>query len=122
VQFLCVYVREAHAIDGVLPERQRGTWLMGSPERTLLVETPLVPEERLALARTCAAEMGLPFPVLVDGMDDAVEQAWAAWPERLYVVDLDGTVVYRGEKGPDGFSLEELAGVLAELEVFYGES
>jgi hypothetical protein len=36
-------------------------------------------------------------------MDDAVAERWGAWPERLFVVDADGTVVYAGEQGPWGF-------------------
>lgn len=92
---------------------------MGSPERGLLVETPLSPEERLALARRAAAEMELGFPLLVDGLDDAVDAAYAAWPERLYLVDRDGIIVYRGEKGPEGFLPDEFALVLDELVRFY---
>jgi hypothetical protein len=121
VQFLGIYIREAHALDGVLPERQSGTWLMGTAERELFVETPASTEERHALADRCGSEMALGFPFLVDGLDDAVEAAYAAWPERLYLVDLDGTIVYRGEKGPDGFLPDEFAGVLDELVSFYGE-
>jgi hypothetical protein len=113
-------VREAHPIDGVLPERQTGTWLGDAPERGLLVENPLTHAERLALARRCEADMQLGFPFLVDRMDDAVERAYAAWPERLYLVDVDGTVVYRGGKGPMDFRPEELGGVLEELADFYG--
>ncbi len=120
MQFLTVYIHEAHPVDGVLPERQSGTWLMGSPERGLLVEDPLTFEERLALAKTCEGEMKLAFPMAVDRMDDAVNHAYAAWPERLYLVDRDGTVVYKGEKGPMGFHPEELAGVLEEVAAFYG--
>jgi hypothetical protein len=119
VQFLGIYIREAHALDGVLPERQSGTWLMDSPERGLFVETPGSLAERRSLAQLCEDEMDLGFPLLVDDLDDAVEAAYAAWPERLYLVDLDGTIVYRGEKGPDGFSPDELAGVLDELVRFY---
>ena len=119
MQFLGIYIREAHALDGVLPERQSGTWLMGTEERGLFVETPASPEERHALADRCGSEMALGFPFLVDNLDDAVEAAYAAWPERLYLVDLDGTIVYRGEKGPDGFKPDELAGVLDELVSFY---
>jgi hypothetical protein len=120
VQFLAIYIREAHPIDGVLPERQTGTWLMGTPERNLLVENPVSLAERNELAQRCATDMGLSFPVLVDGMDDAVEAAYAGWPERLYLVDLDGTIVYRGDKGPGGFHPEELGKVLEELTSFYG--
>jgi hypothetical protein len=119
VQFLCVYVREAHPIDGVLPERQTGTWLMQGPERELLVEAPETRAEREALARRCQESTGFEFPVLVDELDDAVEAAYAAWPERLYLVDVDGSLVYRGAKGPLGFSPDEFGAVLAELAAFY---
>jgi type I thyroxine 5'-deiodinase len=92
---------------------------MGTPERSLLIETPLLFEERRALAEQCAAEMQLGFPMLIDGMDDAVDAAYAGWPERLYLVDVDGTLVYRGDKGPGGFHPEELGKVLEELASFY---
>jgi hypothetical protein len=121
VQFLCVYIHEAHPVDGLLPERQTGTWLMGSPERCLVVEDPLTDEERLQLAQRCEGDMQLGFPMLVDHVDDAINKAYAAWPERLYLLDLDGTVVYRGGKGPMDYHPEELEGVLAELTSFYGQ-
>ena len=107
-------------MDGVLAERHDGAWLAGTPERHLLVEQPQTFEERLALARQCEAEMKLGFPFVVDGMDDAVDRAWAGWPDRLYVVDRDGLVVYRGGKGPMGFRPDELEAVLAEMAEFYG--
>jgi type I thyroxine 5'-deiodinase len=120
-QFLLVYIHEAHPVDGVLPERQTGTWLMDSPERELLVEDPLTDDERLVLARVCEREMEPGFPVVVDRMDDAVNEAYAAWPERLYVVDIDGSVVYQGGKGPMDFAPDELEEVLAEMAAFYGD-
>jgi hypothetical protein len=117
-----IYIQEAHPIDGFVPERHTETWLMGSPERKLLIEDPRTDEERLALARRTQQELALPWPMLVDRMDDAVNKAWAAWPERLYVVDVDGTVVYRGGKGPMDFRPDELAAVLEEIAGFYGDS
>jgi hypothetical protein len=120
VQFVTVYLREAHPIDGFVPERHTETWLMGSPERQLLIEDPRTDEERLALARRAQEELALPWPMLVDRLDDAVNRAYAAWPERLYLVDVGGTVVYRGGKGPMDFKPDELAAVLEELAVFYG--
>lgn len=61
----------------------------------------------------CNEEMKLGFPMLVDGLDDAVNEAYAAWPERLYLVDVDGTIAYRGGPGPRGFIPGELDSALA---------
>ena len=48
------------------------------------------------------------IPTLVDEMDDAVMTAYAAWPDRLYLVGLEGEVVYAGGIGPFGFKPDEL--------------
>ena len=41
-------------------------------------------------------------------MDDAVNKAYAAMPTRLYLVGVDGRVVYAGGLGPFGFKPDEL--------------
>jgi len=41
-------------------------------------------------------------------MDDYVNHAYAGWPTRLYLVDLDGKIVYAGGQGPMGFKPAEL--------------
>ena len=41
-------------------------------------------------------------------MDDAVSKAYAAMPTRLYLVGVDGRVVYAGGLGPWGFKPDEL--------------
>jgi hypothetical protein len=112
VHFLSVYMREAHPLDGILPERQSGRWLFGTAERRLFIEDPVTFEERLALARHCQESMGLGFPMLVDDLGDTVNTAYAAWPERLYLIDIDGTIIYRSEMGPEGYRPDQLARVL----------
>jgi len=47
------------------------------------------------------------YELLVDLMDNKAGTAYAAKPERLYVV-LDGTIVYEGELGPFGYKLDEV--------------
>lgn len=73
-------------------------------------------EERVDAARAAAARLQLTMPILVDGMDDAASAAFAAWPERIVIVDRDGRIAYPGAPGPYGFSPEEaevcLAGML----------
>ncbi len=42
------------------------------------------------------------------------ENAYAAWPERLYVVAAGGRIVYRGRLGPFGFEPAEMEKALAK--------
>lgn len=53
--------------------------------------------------------------MVVDGIDDEVNMAYSAWPERLYVLKPDGTIHYRGDLGPAGFDPQEAADAVAEL-------
>lgn len=64
-------------------------------------------EERRQQALESAARLGLEMPLFLDGMDNAASAAFAAWPERLVVVDSDGTIAYPGRPGPAGFSPDE---------------
>jgi hypothetical protein len=64
--------------------------------------------ERVKTAQTCSASLGLSIPTLVDKEDNAVNAAYAGWPDRLVVVDVDGNVAYYGGKGPSGFKPQEV--------------
>ena len=52
-------------------------------------------------------KMALELPALVDEMDDAVAAAYAAMPERLYLVGRDGRIAYQGGMGPMFFRPSE---------------
>ncbi len=93
---MLVYIREAHAIDSELPME------FG------MIEDPVTDRGRHALAERCTTELGLTMPALVDGIDDAVNRRWHAWPERLYLINADGTVAYAGGPGPFEFHPDEL--------------
>ena len=90
VEFLMIYIREAHPTDG---------WYMGKHD----VSDPTTIEERRRVAGTCDDAMRHGIRTYVDGMDDAVMKTYAAWPDRLYLVGLDGCVAYAGGVGPWGF-------------------
>ena len=90
VQFLVIYIREAHPTDG---------WYMGKHD----VSDPTTIEERRRVAGTCDDAMKHGIQTYVDEMDDTVMKAYAAWPDRLYLVGLDGRVAYAGGIGPFGF-------------------
>ena len=72
-------------------------------------------EERVAVARKCYENLGLTFPAIIDNMDDKVEEVYAAWPDRLYIVDKKGKIVYKDGKGPGGFKPLEMAEKLRKI-------
>ncbi len=70
-------------------------------------------EERVEVARVCMVKMALDMPAAVDEMDDAVARRYAAMPERLYLVDRDGRVAYKGGIGPMFFRPKEWEAAIA---------
>ena len=98
VDFYLVYIREAHPSDG---------WQV----RTNLDEhveylEPKTEDQRAELAGVCMLELGFNMPMLIDTMDNEVDAKYAALPERLYVLDKDGNVFYRGIMGSRGFNVD----------------
>jgi type I thyroxine 5'-deiodinase len=102
-----VYIREAHPSDGrqVLANRKEG----------ILFPQPRSLVERSGVAAECCRRLDLSLPVLVDGMDNKVSLAYDAWPDRLYLIDKQGLVVYKSAPGPRGFLPEQLAAAARKL-------
>ncbi len=97
MEFYLVYIREAHAIDSPSPN-------LDGP----LLEDPIDILERQEAATSCVADLQLPIPAILDGLDDAVNRAYQGWPDRLYLVGRDGRLTYAGGRGPMGFEPDEL--------------
>jgi Iodothyronine deiodinase len=105
VNFQTVYIREAHPLD---------EWQMDSNEKeNVCYRQPKTLAERVLIANDFVKRFGYPIPLAIDGMDDRVEKMYAGWPERFYIVDRNGVIVYKGEPGPFGFHPEEVEGWLA---------
>ena len=97
--FLTIYIKEAHPED---------EWQMGvNEDEGVCYMQPTTLDERAAIARDFIEETDFGLELVMDSMDDAVEEAFAAWPERLYVID-DGVVAYKGGMGPMDFDPDEL--------------
>ncbi len=98
--FLTIYIKEAHPED---------EWQMGSNEtEDVCYMQPTTLAERIAIARDFVKRTDYRLPLVVDSMDNAAEKAFAAWPERLYVIDPDGVVAYKGGTGPMHFNPDKL--------------
>lgn len=81
----------------------------------ILITDPKTLAERQKVAREFAEEFKITLPVLVDTLDDRMGLAYAAWPDRLYVIGTDGKIAYKGSPGPRGFKLSEIPPVLDRL-------
>ena len=100
VEFLLVYIREAHPTDGrQVPANQRENVLYAEPKSD---------EERHEVAGLCIRKLDIRFPALIDNLKNTTEAAYAGWPDRLYLVDRDGRIAHKGQPGPAGFRPAEL--------------
>ena len=110
VEFFIVYIREAHAIDS------------RSPTSFKMIEDPINLTERTEVASQCVKDLNLPFPAIVDKLDDKVNQSYGGWPDRIYLVGKDGKIAYAGGQGPFLFRPNELdAAIVAELAKVKGQ-
>jgi len=71
-------------------------------------DSPNTPEERLALANQYIAKVNFTIPMVIDDLEDTCATLYAAWPERLYVIE-NGVVGYKGGLGPDNYMPDELS-------------
>jgi hypothetical protein len=102
-----VYIREAHPEEGwILPENRRSG---------VAVHEPTTEDERQTVASTCAVNLRLRMPMVVDGLDNAVASAYGGWPDRLYLIGRDRRIAFQGGEGPFGFKPQELADAIERL-------
>lgn len=109
--FLTVYIAEAHPED---------EWQMDSNvEEKIVLKQPKLFAERQEAVKILVERLKYRVPVAVDGMDNRADAAFAAWPERIYIVGPGGRVAYKGGMGPFEFDVKEagerLAGFLSAL-------
>jgi hypothetical protein len=102
VTFLLIYIREAHP-DSVLFVQTKG----GGKKLQVVPQTSTA-ADRLKNLEQCVSLLQLTMPALIDSDDNVVNRAYAGWPDRLYVVGVDGKIVYKGGQGPSGFKTPEL--------------
>jgi iodothyronine deiodinase-like protein len=100
-----VYISEAHPED---------EWQMDSNVKDGYVfKQPKTDDERKAAAKILVERLKYRMPVAIDPIDGRAEKAFAAWPERIYIVGRDGKIVFKGDMGPFGFKPEQAERSLA---------
>lgn len=94
-EFRLVYINEAHATDSNRPVAYAFD---------LNIRTHMSFGERCATADMMLKDKDLSIPIIVDGMDNKVNAAYHAWPDRVYVIRTDGRLAVAGDRGPRGFA------------------
>ena len=107
VEFILVYIREAHPTDG---------WQVKANERDgVLLEAAKTFEQKDQHADACVRNLGIKFTTVVDNLDNKVELTYAGWPDRLYLIGKDGRIAWKGDPGPKGFKPPELETAIAAV-------
>ena len=100
VDFVVVYIREAHPEEGWVIQMNR--------DQDIVINDPTTDAQRSDVAATCAIQLQIRMPVVVDKLDDEIARAYGALPDRLYLIGRGGRVAFQGDPGPFGFKPEAL--------------
>ena len=103
-------MREAHPTD---------EWQMKSNvKEDVCYAQPKTLEQRIAIANDFVQRQKYPVPFGIDDMTNAANDAYSAWPERIYIIDEQGKIAYAGGMGPFNYHPDEARAWLA---IRYGE-
>jgi len=93
-EFRLVYINEAHAADSSWPVQYAKDKGINDHEDI---------EDRCTTAKLLMDEKALTIPCLVDGMDNKVNKAYSAWPDRIFLIRTDGRLAIAADRGPRGY-------------------
>jgi hypothetical protein len=107
MQFYCIYIKEIHPDDGVQ--------VQSNIDEGIIFDQPTTDDTRAEIAAACMLRFNFSFPMLLDNMTDEAEAKFVALPERLYVLDADGRVTFKGGLGPHCFDPATWEAAIKEL-------
>jgi len=107
--FVHVYVTEAHPTD---------EWVShNNSEFGICYTQPKTTQERIDIAAAFMEDVNPTWPLVVDEIQNKLEEAYIAKPERLWGV-MNGKIVYKGGWGPVNYDISHL---IAWLLKYYGD-
>ncbi len=92
--FRLVYITEAHAKDS--------SWPVGYAKEMNITKHKTY-GQRCTTAERLMKDKSLTIPTLVDDMENSVNKAYKAHPDRIYLVRKDGRLAVAGKRGPWGY-------------------
>jgi Iodothyronine deiodinase len=81
----------------------------------IVFASPKDEQERAQMAGTCIRRLAIKLPAALDEFGNSTEQAYTAWPDRMYLIDRGGRIAFKSKPGPFGFNADELAAALSSL-------
>ena len=82
--------------------------MQGGEKKLLKIPQTENVEDRAKVAMQCVDTLRMTLPTLIDRADNQVNTAYGAWPDRLYIIGVDGKIAYQGGPGPGGFRVNEI--------------
>jgi hypothetical protein len=95
VSFAVVYIVEIHPTDGWEVHDNR--------DEKIAIVQPTTLAERESVAESCAINLSIEMPVVIDELDNQIADAYGALPDRLYLIGTGGNIAFQGALGPEGF-------------------
>ena len=107
IRFEMIYIQEAHT---------SADWQSTINTRAG-VEQPTArnASEKSGYATSCARKLDIRYPLAVDGMNRAVENAYHAWPSAAYVIGRDDRVAWSSRMGEFEFKPASLEQAVQEV-------
>lgn len=96
VQWLLVYICEAHAED---------EWPIGAP--VVAVNQHKTVEDRVEACRDCVEALGVQIPTVLDSIENEFNETYASWPLRFYLID-NGILEYIAMPQGGAYDMSEL--------------
>ena len=101
IDFIIIYIREAHASDG---------WKFHGQQYSFIKNHRNI-QDRLDAIKILLEMANINkdnnISVYSDTIDDHTNHLFRAWPERLYVLH-NQRILYQGQSGPTGYSIPTL--------------
>ena len=92
-----------------------GDQVLRNMEEDIIFNDPTTEDERAEVAAACMLRYNFSFPMLLDKMDNAAEEAYQGWPDRLYLIDGEGKINHKGGMGPLYFDVSEFEQKIRDL-------
>lgn len=81
---------------------------------SVVFASPKNEEERAYIAGACVRKLGIKIPAVLDEFGNSTEAAYTGWPDRLYLIDVEGRLAYKSKPGPFGFEPDQLRAALVK--------